>query len=168
MKRVIIKKGDVFFVKINDNSKRYFQYITNDLKQLNSDVIRCFKKVYSLNENPSLDEIIKDEIFFYAHCVTKWGVKLGYWEKAGNITDVGTFEHILFRGTNDYGTIKGQEPIKFSNNWFVWRIGDLKSTYLGKLKGENRNAEIGIVMDPESIVYRIKTGKYDGFYPDFI
>ncbi|WP_035644067.1 hypothetical protein [Flavobacterium sp. ASV13] len=167
MKRVMIKKGDVFFVKINENSKRYFQYITNDLKQLNSDVIRCFKKTYSLEEKPNLDEIIKDEIFFYAHCVTKWGVKLGYWEKSGNITDVGTFEHILFRDTNDYGTIRGQEPIKVSNSWFVWRIGDLKSTFIGKLEGDNRNAEIGIVMDPESIVHRIKTGEYDGSYPDY-
>lgn len=167
MKRVIVKKGDVFFVKINDTSKRYFQYITNDLKQLNSDVIRCFKKIYSLDESPSLDEIIKDEIFFYAHCVTKWGVKLGYWEKVGNITDVGIFEHILFRDTNDYGTIPGNEPIRISNNWFVWRIGDLKSTYLGKLEGENRKAEIGIVMDAESIVHRIRTGHYDGFYPDY-
>ena len=64
MKRVYIKKGDVFVVKIDDKNKRYFQYITNDLKQLNSDVIRCFKKIYSIHENPSLDEIIKDEIFY--------------------------------------------------------------------------------------------------------
>lgn len=167
MKRVIIKKGDIFVVKIDDKSKRYFQYITNDLKQLNSDVIRCFKKIYTLEESPNLKEIVKDEIFFYAHCVTKWGVKLGYWEKVGNIDDVGAFEHILFRGTNDYGTIRGDELKKVSHNWYVWRIGELKSTYLGKLEGEYRNAEIGIVMDSESIVHRIKTGYYDGFYPGF-
>lgn len=168
MKRVYIKKGDVFVVKIDDKNKRYFQYITNDLKQLNSDVIRCFKKIYSIDENPSLDEIIKDEIFFYAHCVTKWGVKLGYWDKAGNITDVGTFDHILFRDTNDYGTIKGEEPIKVSNNWYVWKIGEQKSTYIGKLEGENRKAEIGMVINPESIIHRIKTGAYDfPFYPNY-
>lgn len=167
MKIVRIKIGDVFVVKIDDNSKRYFQYITNDLRQLNSDVIRCFKKIYLIDETPNLDEIIKDEIFFYAHCVTKWGVKLGYWEKVGNNSNVGTFDHILFRGTNDYGTIKGEEPIKVSQNWYVWRIGELKSTFIGKLEGENRNAEIGTVMDAESIVHRIKKGFYDGFYPDF-
>ncbi|MDI5950258.1 hypothetical protein QLS91_09770 [Flavobacterium sp. LB2P84] len=167
MKRVIVKKGDIFFVKINDTTKRYFQYITNDLKQLNSDVIRCFKKIYSIEENPNLAEIIKDEVFFYAHCVVKFGVKLSYWEKVGNITNVGTFEHILFRGTNDYGTIEGEEPIKVSNNWYVWHINDVVSEKVGKLEGENRKAEIGIVMDPESIVHRIRTGCYDGFYPDY-
>lgn len=167
MKRVIIKKGDVFFVKIDDTSKRYFQYITNDLKQLNSDVIRVFKKIYPIDENPDLSEIIKDDIFFYVHCVAKWGVKLGYWEKVGNVADVGTFEHILFRDTNDYGTSKGEEPIKISNNWYIWRINDLVFEKVGKLEGENRKAEIGIVMNPKSIVHRIKTGCYSGFYPDF-
>ena len=167
IKRVMIKKGDIFVVKIDDKSKRYFQYKTNDLKQLNSDVIRCFKKRYTLEESPNLDEIEKDEIFFYAHCVTKWGIKLGYWGKVGNIDNVGTFNHILFRDKNDYGTIKGEEPIKVSHNWYVWRIGELKSTYLGKFEGENRNAEIGIVMDSESIVHRIKTGHYDGYYTGF-
>ena len=168
MKRVIIKKGDVFFVKIDNLNKRYFQYITNDLKQLNSDVIRCFKKIYAIEETPNLDEIVKDEIFFYAHCVTKWGVKLGYWEKVGNISDVGTFDHILFRGTTDYGARKGEEPIMISNNWYVWKINDKDFTSIGKLSNEYRRAEIGMVINPESIVYRVKTGEYDfPFYPKF-
>ncbi len=47
MKRVYIKTGDVFFVKVDNDYKRYFQYITNDLTQLNSDVIRAFKKKIS-------------------------------------------------------------------------------------------------------------------------
>lgn len=168
MKRVIIKKGDFFSVKIDETSKRYFQYITNDLKQLNSDVIRVFKKIYPIDENPDLSEIIKDEIFFYAHCVVKFGTKLGYWEKAGNVADVGNFDHILFRDTNDYGTSKGKVPIKISSNWYVWRINDFVSEKVGKLEGENRKAEIGMVINPASIVYRIKNGVYDfPFYPDF-
>lgn len=59
MKRVVVKKGDVFFVKINDTSKRYFQYITNDLKQLNSDVIRVFKTIYPLDDNPDRSDMTK-------------------------------------------------------------------------------------------------------------
>ncbi|WP_337967771.1 hypothetical protein [uncultured Flavobacterium sp.] len=168
MKRVNTKIGDVFFIKIDSFNKRYFQYITNDLKQLNSDVIRCFKKVYLLEDSPDLLEVINDEVFFYAHCVTKWGVKLGHWEKAGNIKDVGTFENILFRDTNDYGVMKGQTPVKISDNWYVWKIGDLESTKVGKLEGLNRNAEIGMVINPESIIYRAKTGEYDfPHYPTF-
>lgn len=44
MKRVLTKIGDVFEVKIDETSKKYFQYIANDMTQLNSDVIRGFKK----------------------------------------------------------------------------------------------------------------------------
>ena len=53
-KRVITKIGDVFMAIIDDTYKVYFQYITNDLEQLNSDVIRVFKKRYSKDEQPSL------------------------------------------------------------------------------------------------------------------
>ena len=42
-KRVITKIGDVFCVKF-DTSKKYLQYIGRDLTQLNSDIVRAFKK----------------------------------------------------------------------------------------------------------------------------
>ena len=42
------KIGDVFVVKVDDKSKKYFQYIISDLTQLNSDVIRAFKKYIQL------------------------------------------------------------------------------------------------------------------------
>ena len=95
------------------------------------------------------------------------GYKLGFWVKVGNSSNVGTFEHILFRDTNDYGAINCDNPIKTSNNWFVWHINDVYSTKVGKLTGDFRKSEIGIVFNPKSIVHRIKTGLYDGFYPDF-
>lgn len=53
MARINTKIGDVFSVKI-DNNKKYFQYIVSDLTQLNSDVIRAFKKVYPINAHPDL------------------------------------------------------------------------------------------------------------------
>ena len=40
-------------------------------------------------------------------------------------------------------------------------------TYVGELEGENRKAEIGVVMPPLAIVERIKTGKYSFVYPEF-
>ena len=76
MKRVRTKIGDVFSVKVSENEKKYFQLIAFDLTQLNSDVIRAFKKVYGIEEQPPLAEIVNGEVEFYAHCVTKWGVKL--------------------------------------------------------------------------------------------
>jgi len=167
MARVVTKIGDVFSVKITENTKKYFQLIAFDLTQLNSDVIRAFKKQYAINENPTMSEIIQDEVDFYAHCITKSGVKMGCWEKAGHIKEIGQLEYILFRDTNDYGVWINDEPIRVSQNWYVWRINDENFTRVGKLIGENCKAEIGVVINPNSIVQRIKTGKYDFFYPDF-
>jgi len=38
---------------------------------------------------------------------------------------------------------------------------------VGNLEGENRKAEIGIIINPYSIVNLIKTGCYDFTYPQF-
>jgi hypothetical protein len=83
MARVIIKVGDIFSSKVEDSHKKYFQYISNDSTQLNSDVIRSFNKSYPIDEVPDLKDVVKDEVTFYAHCVIKWGVKMGFWEKVG-------------------------------------------------------------------------------------
>lgn len=160
--RTSTKIGDVFSVKIDDNSKKYFQYINSDITQLNSDVIRVFKKIYPINSNPDLLEVVKGEVEFYAHCVTKWGIKLGFWKKVGNIENVGKTDSILFRDSSDYGS----PEIKISNNWWVWKINQ-KQKQVGALEGEYRNAEIGIVISPDSIVHRMRTGEYDFKYPAY-
>jgi Immunity protein 26 len=157
------KIGDVFSVKIDENYKKYFQLIAFDLTQLNSDVIRAFKKVFQNNENPDLFEIITSEIEFYAHCVTKIGIKMGYWEKVGNITEIGEIDHILFRDSGDYGN----PEIRTSEDWWVWKINE-QQRRVGKLIGENQKSEIGLVINPESIIYRMRTGGYDfKAYPGF-
>lgn len=160
MARANTKTGDVFSVKIDDSSKKYFQYIVSDLTQLNSDVIRAFKKGYPINANPDLSEIVNGEVEFYAHCVTKLGLKMGYWEKVGNTDDVGEFDDVLFRSSGD------DPQTKVSHNWWVWKIND-DQRHVGKIAGENRKAEIGSVIPPDSIVHRMQTGEYDFAYPDF-
>ncbi len=166
-KRVITKIGDIFAVKIDNKHQKYFQLIAFDLTQLNSDVIRAFNKKYPTDEKPNLSEVVKGEVEFYAHCVTKWGVKLGCWEKVGKSVDIGRLDHILFRDTEDYGHAAGEEPILVSSNWYTWRVGG-PFTDVGKLEAENRMAEIGLVINPESIIHRMRTGEYDfPFYPDF-
>lgn len=157
------KIGDVFSVNIDESKKKYFQLIALDLTQLNSDVIRAFKKVYPVNSSQELIEIINDEVEFYAHCVTKLGIKMGCWDKIGNVSDVGQIDHILFRDTGDYGN----PQIKISQNWWVWKINQPQKQ-VGKLTRENKNAEIGLIINPESIVYRMRTGEYDfKAYPTF-
>jgi hypothetical protein len=158
--KIKIEKGDVFLVHLNSKEKKYFQFIQNDLTQLNSDVIRVFKAVFPVNVNPSLSEIIMGEVEFYAHCYTKIGLKMKFWEKIGNIKDVGANKEVIFKSSGD------SPQFKISKNWWIWKINE-EQKFVGKLVGENRHAEIGSVIPPDSIIYRMKTGKYDFVYPAF-
>ena len=165
MTRVIIKIGDVFSVLVDDNSKKYFQYIANDMTQLNSDVIAVFKKKYAIKENLELSQIVKDEVDFYAHCVIKWGIKMNLWIKVGQSKEIRKVE-TLFRCSNDYGRKLGEEPIKISSNWRVWKINE-EFRQVGKLVGESQKAEIGIVVSPTDVVHRMINGEYNFEYPRY-
>ena len=168
MPRVYTKIGDVFSVKVSDTGKKYFQLIAYDKNQLTSDVIRAFKTIYPIDSVPKLAEIVRDEVEFYTHCVTKWGINRNCWDKVGSAKDVGAIDHILFRDTSVNDLRSSNTPWKpIVDGWFVWRINDTKFTQVGKLVGENRNAEIGIVVNPYDVVERMKTGKFSFKYPGF-
>ncbi|HRK05971.1 MAG TPA: hypothetical protein PLW14_12850 [Chlorobiota bacterium] len=161
-KRVVTKIGDVFEVPISETEKKYFQLIAFDLTMLNSDVIRAFKLVVPLDESPKIADILASGVEFYAHCVTSWGVKDGSWSKIGKSQDIGSLDHILFRDSSDVGN----PQVKVSHKWSVWRINE-DAVRVGKLQGENRNAEIGVVFPCISIVERMKNGYYTIAYPSF-
>ena len=165
MKKVKTAIGDIFEVNLDGSSKKYFQYIANDITQLNSDVIRAFKKVFPIEANPDFFEIVTSEVEFYAHCVIKWGIKMEQWKKVGHVPYVGKTE-ILFRDTNDAARKIGEESVKVSSNWYVWKINE-EFRHVGKLEGENRKAEIGLVISPINIVHRMRAGKYSFIYPSF-
>ncbi len=165
MARIKIRIGDIFSVSTENDKKKYFQYITNDLLQLNSDVIRVFKKEYSIFIEPQLSEIVTNEVDFVAHTMLKVGLKMDLWKIEGNIA-YNEKEKTIFRNTNDYGSRPG-EQIETSERWYVWKIGDSDFKRVGKLNGENRKSEIGVVINPLSIVHKMKTGEYDFFYPNY-
>jgi hypothetical protein len=160
LKRVIIKFGDIFVVKFDDYQK-YFQYVADDMTQLNSRVIRAFKEKYPVGSVPDLVEIALGEIEFYAHTSIRPGIKLGFWEKAGKAPIIGDVD-VIFRDSKDYG----ENKVAISERWYVWRINE-DFRYVGKLQGENRNAEIGLVKAPQEIVERMRIGKYSYSYPGF-
>ena len=164
MKRVTIKIGDIFSVKLDNAQKKYFQYIGNDINQLSSNVIRAFSHSYHIDSLPTMQEIIEGDVEFYAHCIIRWGIKFDLWEKVGKIPDVGDINKIIFRNSRDYGR---KEPVKISTNWYVWSLDSRSTLHVGKLEDENRNAEIGVVISPKQIVQRIQTGKYSFSYPGF-
>lgn len=97
-KRIVTKIGDIFCVEFNDNTKGYFQYIANDMTQLNSSVIRVFRTHYPINANVDIDSIINDDIDFYAHTVLRAGIQNGVWYKKGKSEEIGSdkIQDIIF------------------------------------------------------------------------
>jgi hypothetical protein len=160
-KRVVIRLGDIFIVKLDDCQK-YFQYVADDMAMLNSRVIRVFEKKYPLESMPDLTEIAQGDIDFYAHTSVKLGIKMGLWGKLGNSPVLGEID-VIFCRSRDY--TEGLK-VKISERWEIWYVNE-EFRYVGKLKGENRNAELGLVEPPNEIVERMRTGKYSYSYPGF-
>ncbi|MBO4785804.1 MAG: hypothetical protein J5510_01915 [Prevotella sp.] len=159
-KRVVTKVGDVFCVKVDDNHKKYFQYIINDLTQLNSDVIRVFKENYPIDALPELEEIVHAEIDFYSHCVISVGVKRGLWEKIGNIKEAGDTENIIFKDKLDYTRIDIQ------NDWRIWHI-NRDIICVENLNFKDKQTHLGLVFQPEQIVHKTRTGSYYGVFANY-
>ena len=80
-KRIVTKMGDIFCVEIDNGYKRFFQYIINDIEALNSSVIRVFKTYYPMDYRPIIEEIVMDEVEFYAHTVLRAGIVYGATQK---------------------------------------------------------------------------------------
>lgn len=160
MPRVQTKLGDIFAVPL-DSVKKYFQYVADDRSQLNSEVIRAFKQTYPIDATPELTDVVAGEVDFHAHVVIKWGIKKELWEKVGNVPFTGKLP-ALFRDTNDYG----DRRVLTSTNWYVWRVNE-EFQRVGRLEGEHRKAEIGIVVTPQDVVDRMRTGAYRFSYPGY-
>jgi len=156
-KRVVTKIGNIFCVEIDNKQKSYFQYIANDLTELNSSVIRVFKKRYPIDSNPSMEEIVSDEVDFYVHTVLSVGVKRGGWYKVGTSKNIGDTENIYFRFYSDVnyaGT--GQTKAYY---WSVWKINE-PSQFIGEMKEQYQDYNIGPVFPYFIVVDKIKTGKF--------
>jgi hypothetical protein len=161
-KRVTVKPGDIFEVPLENNTKGYFQFIMLDLTQLNSEVIRVFKKRYAANETPDFSAVVKDEVQFYAHVVIKFGVKMNLWDKVENVPLESSIEAPYFRGSNDYGN----PEIKVSKSWYIWKANE-DFVQVGELKGEHINYDAGSVLAAPEIPEIMNTGKSSYFYPSY-
>jgi hypothetical protein len=166
MAQTRVRIGDIFSIAIGDGQVRFFQYIGNDSTQLDSEIIRVYKNQYSSANAIDLESIITSEIDWHAHCFLRLGLKMGYWSKVGKAA-IAQGITPLFRDTYDYGRAAWQEPILISHNWVVWHPGQ-DFQRIGRLVGENEQADIGLVMSPVDIAYRMQHGVYDmPFYPSF-
>ena len=76
-KRIVTKIGDIFSVTLDNGNSRFFQYIANDLTNLNSSVIRVFKKEYPKGYELNPEEVVSGDVDFYAHTVLRCGIAEG-------------------------------------------------------------------------------------------
>lgn len=164
MKKIQI--GDVFSTQINDFEKKYFQYISKDINQLNSDVIKVFDNKYLIIEKPDYENLLNCKIGFFAHTFLTIGIKNGLFKKEGNMPVIDRIDKIIFRSTSDYGTRIGEVPILKTNNWKFWNLEDNEINKFRMLKVDDFNSTyIGIVFNPSGILELLKGNKYPINYP---
>ncbi|MBD5279810.1 MAG: hypothetical protein HDS35_04635 [Bacteroides sp.] len=162
-KRIVTKIGNIFCTKIDDKWKVYFQYICNDLTDLNSSVIRVFRTRYPIDEKVNLEEVVKDEVWFYAHTMLRAGIADGVWEKVGKSSNLGLdgLDKVWFTITHDSGydqktrRIFDVDPDK---NWIIWKVNE-EMIKVGRLSKEIiPYIEDGTVFHYSSVDERIHLG----------
>jgi hypothetical protein len=155
------KIGDIFQVRIDPSAIRYFQYVADDMTQLGSNVVRIFRGSYAPDEPIDVARLTEGDIDFHAHVFLGIGLKKKLWHKVGHAPPPSDLD-ILFRDTNDFGN----PQITVSRNWHVWTING-RFQKVGELLPEHQQAEVGVIVPPDSLLYRMRNGRYDFFYPDF-
>ena len=161
-KRIVTKIGDIFSVTLDNGNLRFFQYIANDWTDLNSSVIRVFKKEYPRGYELDPEEVVSDDVDFYAHTILRMGVADGDWQKVGKCKDVGDTDNILFREVTK-SAVDHKERI-----WHAWYINKEWFT-IGKLTSDFRaKSDIGSVWVSSAVAYRIRNGVFPGtaYWPE--
>ena len=166
VKRVIVKKGYIYKVELEDGTIRYFQYIGKDKSDLNSDVICVFKKHYTESDGDSLSvgTIVNDDIECYMHTSVSAGVKLGLWSRIFTTSPFLHEKRIFFRSSQDILSIRPNQPPIVSYRWFVWEMNG-ERRFVGRLRKKYHHYDIGMVFSPYSVISRLKTGKEPEYYP---
>lgn len=153
--RIVTKVGDVFCVEVNSLYKQFFQFVAVDMSQLNSSVVRVFKVKYPNDYKPIIEDIVRNEVWFYAHTVLKFGIQDNLWYKCGKSKNVGDTEHIAFRLPSEIDVSR----IDKSFDWYVWLLNK-ENVHIGELKGKCKDYDLGLVFPPKAIVGKIKYGEF--------
>ena len=163
--RHIIKEGNIYKVLLKNKEVRYFQFIGKDISELNSDVIRIFKRHYQNEETLNPETIVNDEIECYMHTSIRAGLKLGLWEKVAFVMNTG-MKDVVFRESNDCGEHPFQQIV--SHDWVIWRMNGERIN-VGELPPKYYHANIGGVYAPIHVVFRLETGNIpDRYYPLYL
>jgi hypothetical protein len=74
--------------------------------------------------------------------------------------------HYRSRRVLDYGAKMRETPILISFDWYVWKINE-PFINVGKLEGKDRDACIGLVINPYGLVELLNGNKYPITYPAY-
>jgi len=158
-----VTKGNVFRVKLEDGTIRYFQFIGKDKTDLNGDVIAIFNTHYSIDES-DCDRIIGDSVECFMHTSVRAGLKLGFWERVFS-SRVLIDNNITFRDSLDDGNYPYQHIV--SHHWVVWNMNEERK-YVGRLPKKYYRADVGGVFPPALVIKRMETGVLPlNFYPSY-
>lgn len=164
-KRITVKIGNIFSVDVDNQHKRFFQFICRDLTILNSDVIRSFKTRYPKDSEPDIDTIVSDEVDFYAHTSVRAGVNMNLWHKVGNSKNLGedSIKDVIFASL----TPSSRDNVLMDKSvWRLSRVNDkMRRAYSYEIQGIR--LEFGFVMAPDRIVNRLKYGYYNITAPEY-
>ena len=158
-KRIVTKIGNVFCAEINNEHKRFFQYVANDLEELNSSVIRVFKPRYPMDYKPVIEDLVKDEVEFYAHTILKFGIVFNAWYKVGTSKNVGEgYKETWFGDISpDIYTNPNLNP---TENWIIWKVNQPR-IFIGHLNKELSNQiNRGGVIPYVDIIHRLQFGYF--------
>jgi hypothetical protein len=163
-KRIVTKVGNVFCVEIDNEYKCFFQYIEKDILQLGSSVIRAFKTRYPMDYKPVIEDIVKDEILFYAHTILRVGIEYGAWYKVGKSKELGLsgLNNVMFGDVFNYKATPNLQLIEvdYLENWTIWKVNE-ERVNIGVLPTEYYEIiEEGGVVPYDEVVTRFRIGYF--------
>ena len=163
-KRIVTKVGNVFCVEIDNEYKCFFQYIEKDILQLGSSVIRAFKTRYPMDYKPVIEDIVKDEILFYAHTILRVGIEYGAWYKVGKSKELGLsgLNNVMFGDVFNYKATPNLQLIEvdYLENWTIWKVNEERIN-IGVLPTEYYEIiEEGGVVPYDEVVTRFRIGYF--------
>ena len=151
---VMTRPGDIFVVRDKGRAVGLVQYVARDATQLSSHVVAGFR----LPDTEQLALRAEDVPIFYAHVALPVGVKHGVFEHVGS-RPISVTTAVPFRVSNDYGT-----GVFISSDWSVWILGG-RMRHVSNLSEQEKQYDLGLVINPFSIAARLNNGSWDFVYP---
>jgi hypothetical protein len=145
--------GDIFEIPLPNDRKRYMQFLLVDSSQLGAWSVRVFRTDYAKGDNPSIEDIVNDQVDFYMNTrALGLGVLFGLWSLYGNSDNLGNLDNVVFR---DYHDSFGSSP----HCWWVWKAAQPVAKLIF-LPGKYLKAAEGSLNPPIEVISRIVTGRW--------